>query len=71
MFSDEIRVKCRACGAFVQKDSVPSCVEWCSQARACLGEERWAALMGTRGADDVAADDTAAAGRPDGPFEGE
>jgi rRNA maturation protein Nop10 len=62
MFSDEIRVKCRTCGSYVQKDSVPSCVEWCSQARACLGEERWRALMGTRGADDTGADDAT----PDG-----
>jgi hypothetical protein len=36
------------CGSYVQKDAVPTCVEWCSQARACLGEERWQALMGTR-----------------------
>jgi Fe-S-cluster-containing dehydrogenase component len=53
MFSDEIRVKCRTCGSYVQKDAVPTCVEWCSQARACLGEERWQALMGTRGGDDA------------------
>jgi hypothetical protein len=49
MFSDEVRARCRSCGAWVQKDSVPSCVEWCSQARECLGEQRWQALMGSRG----------------------
>jgi Fe-S-cluster-containing dehydrogenase component len=54
MFSDEIRVKCRTCGSYVQKDAVPTCVEWCSQARACLGEERWQALMGAFGDDDEA-----------------
>lgn len=51
MFSDEVRVRCRSCGIWVQKDSVPSCVEWCSQARECLGEQRWEALMGSRGAE--------------------
>jgi Fe-S-cluster-containing dehydrogenase component len=62
MFSDEIRVKCRTCGSYVQKDAVPTCVEWCSQARECLGEERWRALMGTRGDDtgDAADVDTTA-----------
>jgi hypothetical protein len=53
MFSDEVRVRCRGCGTWVQKDTVPSCVEWCSQARECLGEERWRALMGSRGQESV------------------
>jgi Fe-S-cluster-containing dehydrogenase component len=46
MFSDETRVKCHGCGNYVVKEQVPSCVEWCAQARQCLGEERWKALMG-------------------------
>lgn len=45
MFSDETRVKCRTCGAYVAKEEVPTCISWCSQARACIGEQRWAALM--------------------------
>lgn len=48
MFSDETRVKCRACGTYVVKEEVPTCISWCSQVRACIGEERWAALMGDR-----------------------
>jgi ribosomal protein L24E len=51
MFSDEVRVRCRQCGKYVEKDAVPSCVEWCSQARECLGDARWRALMGSRGKD--------------------
>jgi len=31
-------------------------VEWCSQARECLGEQRWEALMGSRGAETVGTD---------------
>jgi len=46
MFSDETRVKCHSCGNYVCKDEVPSCIQWCAKARECLGEERWAALMG-------------------------
>jgi hypothetical protein len=46
MFSDETRVKCRACGKYVMSEDVPSCVRWCTSARECLGEERWRALMG-------------------------
>jgi ribosomal protein S27AE len=46
MFSDETRAKCRECGTYVSKESVPSCVQWCTKARECLGEARWKALMG-------------------------
>jgi hypothetical protein len=30
----------------VFKEKMPSCIEWCSSARQCLGEERWHQLMG-------------------------
>jgi hypothetical protein len=30
----------------VFKEKMPSCIEWCSSARQCLGEERWQQLMG-------------------------
>ncbi|MFC1873113.1 phosphohydrolase [Chloroflexota bacterium] len=46
MFSDELKIRCRKCGAHVYKESAPSCIDWCSQARQCLGEERWQALRG-------------------------
>ena len=49
MFSDELRIKCRKCGEYVYKEQVPSCIEWCSSARQCLGDERWQTLMGERG----------------------
>lgn len=48
MFSDELRIKCKQCGKYVYKEQTPSCIEWCSSARQCLGEERWKALMGDR-----------------------
>ena len=46
MFSDEMMVKCRKCGTKIERQQVPSCIQWCASARQCLGEERWQALMG-------------------------
>ena len=46
IFSDENRIKCQKCGTIVFREKLPSCVEWCSSARQCLGEERWHQLMG-------------------------
>ena len=46
MFSDELRIKCKRCGQYVEKAHVPSCIEWCVSARQCLGEDRWKALRG-------------------------
>ena len=48
IFSDETRIKCLKCGTMVFKEHLPSCIEWCSAARQCLGEERWKALMGDK-----------------------
>ena len=53
MFSDETRVKCPACKKTVSKEEVPSCIQWCAQARDCLGEERWKELMDSAGAGDA------------------
>jgi len=46
IFSDENRIRCRKCGNYVYREKVPSCVEWCSKARECVGEERWKQLKG-------------------------
>ena len=46
IFSDEMRVKCQKCGERVYREQVPSCIDWCAQARQCLGEERWKELRG-------------------------
>jgi DNA-directed RNA polymerase subunit RPC12/RpoP len=44
IWSDELRVKCTRCGATVLKENVPSCVEWCPSAKACIGEEKYTRL---------------------------
>ena len=46
IFSDETRIKCQKCGTMVFREKMPTCIEWCSSARQCLGEERWQQLMG-------------------------
>ena len=45
IFSDELKIKCQKCGTKVYKEKMPSCIDWCSSARQCLGEERWHQLM--------------------------
>ena len=49
IFSDETRVRCPACKKTVSKEEMPSCIQWCSQARECLGEKRWRELTGNAG----------------------
>ncbi len=44
LFSDESSIKCRKCGTRVYREQAPSCVNWCAQARECLGEKRWQSL---------------------------
>ena len=38
IFSDEIKVKCPKCKTLVCRVRLPSCVDWCSAARECIGE---------------------------------
>ncbi len=46
LFSDEVSVRCQKCGEKVYSDMSTSCIDWCAQARECLGEERWRQLRG-------------------------
>lgn len=50
MFSDECRVRCHVCGNHIDRDVVPTCVEWCAMARECIGEERWLAWQAEKAA---------------------
>ena len=52
VFSFDVRVKCPHCGNAVYPDKIPSCIEWCSSARRCLGEEKWKQIFGEEAADD-------------------
>jgi len=44
MFSDELRIRCHKCKEYVYKEKTPSCIDWCSSAKECLGVERWDAV---------------------------
>jgi len=46
IFSHETRARCHNCGAWVYKEKLPSCIEWCAAARQCIGEQRWQQLKG-------------------------
>ncbi|HEX74736.1 MAG TPA: phosphohydrolase [Dehalococcoidia bacterium] len=41
IFSDETVVRCYECGKMIDRNKIPSCIEWCASARQCLGGERW------------------------------
>ncbi|MBN2493424.1 MAG: phosphohydrolase [Deltaproteobacteria bacterium] len=45
-FSDEMRLHCPHCRAWVHRDRAPSCIEWCKGAKECLGAELYAKLAG-------------------------
>ena len=46
IFSNENRVRCYNCGEMVEREQLPTCIDWCASARQCLGEERWKRLRG-------------------------
>ena len=46
IFSNENRVRCYNCGEIVEREKLPTCIDWCASARQCLGEERWKRLRG-------------------------
>ena len=45
MFSDEMKVKCPQCKTAVEKKSIPTCIQWCKEAKQCIGPERWKKVM--------------------------
>ena len=45
MFSDEMKTKCPQCKTIIEKENVPSCIQWCKEAKRCLGTERWEQMM--------------------------
>lgn len=44
-FSDEARRTCPGCGTKVTRDAVPSCASRCTYGVACIGPERYKALV--------------------------
>ena len=52
MFSDETHRRCPSCKKTVEKEALPTCIQWCKAAKQCLGEERWKKLMKTLGTEE-------------------
>ncbi len=48
IFSDESGVRCSKCGEVIHREKMSSCIDWCSHAKECLGEERWKQLTGKK-----------------------
>jgi len=44
MFSTDMQVDCPGCGFTIYND-LESCIQWCSYARECVGDETYERLM--------------------------
>ncbi|MGQ9731431.1 MAG: hypothetical protein ACUVX8_09165 [Candidatus Zipacnadales bacterium] len=44
LWSDERIGRCHHCGAPLQRDGRPSCIDWCAYAKECIGEEKYRQL---------------------------
>ena len=49
IWSDEIRVRCPHCSAWVTQERGASCIEWCAWAKECVGAELYERHMAARG----------------------
>jgi NADH pyrophosphatase NudC (nudix superfamily) len=48
IFTDEQKAGCENCGATVFREASPSCIEWCSCAEKCIGEEKYKRIIGDK-----------------------
>jgi hypothetical protein len=55
IFSDEQRRRCPECKTMVFIEETPSCVQWCTAARECLGPDRYRKVMEALGRTDRSA----------------
>jgi LSD1 subclass zinc finger protein len=39
IWTDELSVRCKKCGAVTYKARMPSCIDWCKHAEECVGPE--------------------------------
>lgn len=44
IFSDEIRTLCPKCKTESYREKIPSCIDWCSYAKECIGQEKYEQL---------------------------
>lgn len=48
IWSDETMARCHHCGTPVFREKIPSCIDWCSAARECLGDDLYERLKSSR-----------------------
>ena len=44
IFSNEIKVICPKCKSDAYRENIPSCIDWCSYARQCIGQDKYEEL---------------------------
>jgi hypothetical protein len=45
MWPDDTAVHCPGCGRSVRREAPPACIEWCTAARECVGDELYTRYM--------------------------
>lgn len=45
IWSDEPDTMCKGCGKTITRDMKPSCLQWCSAAKECVGTEKYERLI--------------------------
>lgn len=41
IWSDEVAAVCKKCKREITREMLPSCLDWCSMAKECVGEEKY------------------------------
>ena len=41
IWSDETTAECKRCKQQVNRDMLPSCLDWCSMAKECVGDKKY------------------------------
>ena len=44
IWSDETEMKCKSCGAEINREMRANCIMWCPAAKECVGAEKYARL---------------------------
>lgn len=45
IWTDEFKATCENCKEDVFREEAPSCIEWCKEAKECIGEEKYNQLI--------------------------
>ena len=48
IWTDEVQARCPKCKETTTREQGPSCIEWCTYAKECVGVEKYERLMSAR-----------------------